>query len=86
MAFRNRKAAGADRPTASPSPVAQSPILVGILQIVTGPLAARPLAQNLAVRVALATPVDFGEILEEKPRAVKQRQQRSIMIGGHWVP
>src|SRR5882757_7698396 len=26
--------------------------------------------------------MDFGQILEKKPRAVKQRQQRSVMIGG----
>ena len=56
-----------------------------VLQIVAGPLPARPLAQNFAVRAALAAPMDFGEILEEKPRAVKQCQQRSVMIGGKRV-
>jgi hypothetical protein len=37
------------------------------------------------VRAALAAPMDFGEILEEKPRAMKQRQHRSVMIGGKRV-
>ena len=34
------------------------------------------------MRAALAAPMNFGEILEKKPRAVKECQQRSIMIGG----
>ena len=37
------------------------------------------------MRAALAAPMDFREILEEKPRAVKQCQQRSVMIGGKRV-
>ena len=53
-----------------------------ILQIVAGPLPARPLAQDFVVRAALAAPMDLGKILEKKPRAVKQCQQRSVMIGG----
>src|SRR6266700_1362970 len=53
-----------------------------ILQIVAGPRPTRPLAQDFVVRTALAAPMDFGEILEKQPRAVKQRQQRSVMIGG----
>src|SRR5882762_1880274 len=53
-----------------------------ILQIVAGPRPTRPLAPDFVVRAALAAPMDFGEILEKKPRAVKQRQQRSVMVGG----
>src|ERR1700736_299189 len=53
-----------------------------ILQVVAGSHPARPLAQDFVVRAALAAPMDFGEIFEKKPRAVKQRQQRSVMIGG----
>jgi len=34
---------------------------------------------------ALAAPMDFGEIIEKKPRAVKECQQRSVMIGGKRV-
>ena len=37
------------------------------------------------MRAALATPMDCGEILEKKPRAVKECQQRSVMIGGKRV-
>jgi hypothetical protein len=37
------------------------------------------------VRAALATPMDCREILEKKPRAVKESQQRSVMIGGQRV-
>ena len=37
------------------------------------------------MRAALAAPMDFGEILEKKPRAVKECQQRPIMIGGKRV-
>jgi hypothetical protein len=37
------------------------------------------------VRAALAAPMDFREILEKKPRAVKECQQRSVMIGGKRV-
>jgi hypothetical protein len=34
---------------------------------------------------SLAASMDGGEILEEKSRAVNQRKQRSVMIGGKWV-
>ena len=34
------------------------------------------------MRAALAAPMDFGEILEKKPRAVKECQRRSVVIGG----
>jgi len=37
------------------------------------------------MRAALATPMDCGEILEKKPRAVEECQQRSVMIGGQRV-
>jgi hypothetical protein len=37
------------------------------------------------VRAALATPMDCGEILEEKPRAVEDCRQRSVTIGGQWI-
>ena len=37
------------------------------------------------MRAALAAPMNFGEILEKKPRTVKECQQRSIMIGGKRV-
>jgi hypothetical protein len=53
-----------------------------ILQIVAGPLPDGVLAQNFAVPTALAAPIDLGQILEEEPGAVEQRQQRSVMIGG----
>ena len=35
--------------------------------------------------VPVASAMDFGEILEKKSRAMKQRQQRSVMIGGKRV-
>jgi hypothetical protein len=56
-----------------------------ILQIVAGPLPARPFGWDFVVRAALAAPMDFGEIIEKKPRAVKECQQRSVMIGGKRV-
>ena len=34
---------------------------------------------------ALAAAMDFGEILEKTPRAVEERQQRSVMIDGKRV-
>ena len=52
-----------------------------IPQIVAWPLSARLLGQDFVVCTALATPMDFGEILEKKPRAVEESQQRSVMIG-----
>jgi len=52
-----------------------------ILQIVAGPLSVRPLAQNFAVRVAFAAPVDFGEILE-KSRSGEAASYGSVMVGG----
>jgi hypothetical protein len=33
------------------------------------------------VRAALAALMDFGEILEKKPRTIEKCQQRSVMIG-----
>ena len=33
------------------------------------------------MRAALAAPMDCGKILEKKPRAVEERQRRSVMIG-----
>ena len=56
-----------------------------ILQIVAGPLPDSSLAQDFAVPAAFAAPMDFGQILEEEPGAVEQRQQRSVMISGKWV-
>src|ERR1039457_6906869 len=56
-----------------------------IMQIVAGPLPDGVLAQNFAVPTALAAPIDLGQILEEEPGAVEQRQQRSVMISGKWV-
>src|SRR5258708_3006307 len=53
-----------------------------ILQIIARPRPARRFAQDFVVRATLAAPMDFGKILEKKPRAVKQRQQRTVMIGG----
>jgi hypothetical protein len=46
---------------------------------------ASQLQPRRTVRAALAAPMDFGEILEKKPRAVKECQQRSVMIGGKRV-
>jgi hypothetical protein len=37
------------------------------------------------VRATLAAPMDVGEILEKKPRAMEKCQQRSVMIGGKRV-
>jgi|SRR5450759_4298780 hypothetical protein len=54
-----------------------------ILQIVPGPLPDNLLVQDFAVPAAFATAMDFGQVLEEEPGAVEQRQQRSVMIGGH---
>src|SRR6266699_2158428 len=63
---------------AAPLLSAELPFPVGrlemeVLQIVAGPPPTRALAQNFVVRLALAAPVNFGKILEEKPRAVKPR-------------
>ena len=38
------------------------------------------LAAPIVVRIFLAAPMDFGEILEEKPRTIEKCQQRSVMI------
>jgi hypothetical protein len=35
-----------------------------ILQIIAGPLVAHFLAENFAMQIALAAPMDFGKILE----------------------
>jgi len=56
-----------------------------ILQIVVGPLPDSVLAQDFAVSAAFAAPIDFGQILKEEPRAVEQRENGSIVIGGKWV-
>jgi hypothetical protein len=56
-----------------------------ILQIVAGPLPDSMLAQDFVVPTAFAAPMDFGQIFEEEAGAVKQRQQRSVMIGRKWV-
>ena len=56
-----------------------------ILQIVAGPLPDRMLAQDFVVPAAFAAPMDFGQIFEEEAGALKQRQQRSVMIGRKWV-
>ena len=56
-----------------------------ILQIVARPLPARFIAQDFVVCAVLASPMNFGEILEEKPRALNQRKKRSVMIGGKRV-
>jgi hypothetical protein len=42
-----------------------------ILQIIARPLSACFLCQDFRVGVVLPTSVNFGEVLEEKPRAVK---------------
>src|SRR5208283_2520507 len=56
-----------------------------ILQIVARPFPGSLFAQDFAGSSAFAATIDFGQILEEEPGAVEQRQQRSIMIGGKWV-
>jgi hypothetical protein len=56
-----------------------------ILQIVPGSLPDSVLAQDFVVSTAFASPMDFGQILEEEAGVVEQRQQRSVMIGGKWV-
>ena len=43
-----------------------------ILQIVAGPLPPRSFGQHFSVRVPVAPPMDFGEILEKKSRAMKE--------------
>ena len=37
------------------------------------------------MRAALAAPMDFGKIREKNPRAVKECQERSVVIGGQRV-
>src|SRR5215475_1652535 len=56
-----------------------------ILQIVTRPLAAGVLGQDFRLRPALAPLMDGGKVLEEKPRPMKQRSKRSVMIDGQRV-
>ena len=56
-----------------------------ILQVVARTLPACAVAQDFVVRPVLAAPMDLGEILEKKARAIKQRQQRPIMIGGERI-
>jgi dimeric dUTPase (all-alpha-NTP-PPase superfamily) len=45
-----------------------------ILQVIIRSLAAGLCAQHLVRRVALATLVDIGEVAEEQPRAVDERE------------
>src|SRR5688500_140440 len=52
-----------------------------ILQKVARPLPVRSVTQDFVVSVVLAAPMDLGEVLEKKAGAIKQSQQRSIMIG-----
>jgi hypothetical protein len=51
-----------------------------ILQIIARSFSARFLSQDLRFSVTLPASVNIGEVLEEKPRPVKERRQRPIMI------
>jgi hypothetical protein len=51
-----------------------------ILQIVARPLSARFVGQDFRFSALFPTSMNFGEVLKEKPSAVKQRNQGSIMI------
>jgi hypothetical protein len=51
-----------------------------ILQIIARSLSACFGCQDFCSGATLAASVNFGEILEEKPRAVKQRSPRPIMV------
>jgi hypothetical protein len=53
-----------------------------ILQIVAGPLSTGPLGSDFVVPAPVTTPMNFGEILEKNSRAMKERHQGSVMIGG----
>jgi hypothetical protein len=44
-----------------------------------------PWRRRPLVRAPVAPPMDFRKILEKKSQAMKERQQRSIMIGGKRV-
>ena len=56
-----------------------------ILQVVVRAPAARLCVQHLVRRVALAALVDLGEVAEEQPRAVEQREQRAVMVRGKGI-
>src|SRR5262245_36502327 len=56
-----------------------------ILQIVTRPLAAGVLGQDFRLRPALAPFMDGRKVLEEKPRPMKQRSKRPVVIDGKRV-
>jgi hypothetical protein len=58
---------------------------VEILQIVARPRTARIFIENLAMSSPFAPSMDLRQIREEQARAIKQRQQRSVMIEGQGI-
>src|ERR1700690_1808341 len=58
---------------------------VEVLKIVSWPLAKGLLAQDLPLLAAFTATVNFGKIREEEARAVKQRRQGAVVIGGQWI-
>ena len=53
-----------------------------ILQVVIRASPTRLCVLHLARRVALAALGDFGQVAEEEPRAVEQRNKRAVMVRG----
>jgi methionine synthase II (cobalamin-independent) len=58
---------------------------VGFSTYMTEPLPASLVGSDFAMGAFLSAPMDCGEIIEKKPRAVEERQQRSVVIGGERV-
>ena len=56
-----------------------------ILQVVTGPLAARLLGQHLPMIAVLAAAVDVRQVLEEKARAIEQERPRTVVVRGQGI-